>query len=415
MPIENVKKPRVYSVEFWRFAFTIIVMLYHLEIYYQRKIMPSGTAAVEFFFILAGFTIAMTAAGKTIASGGELSAKESHLAALSYLKKKLVTIYPLLALALIFAIVVVPMTGSVFSVTPNSATVGFWPRLLERAKELIGIEWEWLLMVGTPMGFNEASASSAPIVPLWFLTQLLVVGYLYSYLTHRKYHFMMFAAPLILVLGYTYFVMNSEFILDFYIKMGFLNAGTVRALAGMAGGIAMYRIYEYIKGRDWSLLAKILFQLLELFAIYRYWALTFRAAVSIDNFRRIPYLLIIVLMSFSNITLLSKLLNWKFMEKLGKLSLPMYLIHFPVAALYLDFVYKLKTGANARSLPEIILRSGGTSARFQMIPLSIGDILMYTPMVIAASLLMLLLVAALRKLGTLATRSARKNHDNAGR
>ena len=395
--IEN-KTHRVYSVEFWRFAFTLIVMLYHLEIYYQRKLMPSGTAAVEFFFILAGFTIAMSASRRIEAGGNrELSSREAHMAALDYLKKKLKMIYPLLAVTLFLAIAVIPLIGSPFSVMPSQGA-GFFPRIIERVKALANSEWEWLMMVGTPMGFNETTAASAPIVPLWFLTQLLVVGYLYTFFINRKYDFVMFLAPLILILGYTFFVMNSEFILDFYIKMGFLNAGTVRALAGMAGGITIYQIHVYIKNRNWTIFHKVIFQLLELFAIYRYCALTFNASVSIDNFRRIPYLLIIILMSFSNITLLSKLLNRKFMEKLGMISLPMYLIHFPVAALYLGFVFSLKMGPRASNLPQIVKNSGGMTDRFRMIPLSLGDVLMYTPMVIIVSVLMVLFVAGLRRL-----------------
>jgi peptidoglycan/LPS O-acetylase OafA/YrhL len=251
-------------------------------------------------------------------------------------------------------------------------------------------------MVGTPTGFNNASSASTPIVPLWFLTPLIAIGYLYTFLVNRKYNLMMFAAPLIAVLGFTYFTLNSENVLDFYIKMGLFNAGTVRAISEMAMGISLYQLCAYIKKRDWKLPGIIMLQLLELLAIYRYCALTFSAQLSIDNFRRIPYILIIVLLSFANITFLSKLLNRKFMEKLGKISLTMFLIHFPVATAYMWIISTIKRNPAVRSLPGFILRSGGSNSRLQQIPLSLGDLAMYIPFVIAVSVLLNLIVFGIK-------------------
>ena len=396
---EPLKQPRVYSVEFWRFAFTVIVALYHLEIYYQKKLMPSGTSAVEFFFILAGFTIAMSAARRVEHRGKrETDSREAHALALDYLKKKLKAIYPLLALTLVIALVVIPVfgLGFTFSFGAPAPEPSFGAKLLDGLKSLINSEWEWLMMVGTPAGFNNETAISAPIVPLWFLTQLLLVGYLYTFLVNRKYDLMMFLAPVISVIGFTFFLLNSEHNLDFYIKMGLFNAGTVRALTQMAMGISIFQIYQRITSRDWSLFGKIILQLLELFAIYRYCALTFGAQLGMDNFKRIPYILIIILLSFSNVTLLSKLLNRKFMEKLGKLSLTMYLIHFPLASIYMNMVYSMKrNGSLTRALPNFLFRSGGSAGWYQSIPLSLGDVVMYLPFVIIISILMNLFIKAI--------------------
>ena len=401
------KPRRVYSAEFWRFAFTIIVALYHLEIFYQVKLMPSGTSAVEFFFILAGFTIAMSASRRVAADGvRERGPRESAGLAWDYLKKKLLMIYPALAVTLVITLVIIPLSGAVFTMGYSSVNAGFLPRLFAQIKILFSSEWEWLMMVGTPMGFNNLTSAAAPIVPLWFLTQLLVVGYAYTYFINRKYDFTMFAAPLLGVLGLTFFVLNSENNLDFYIKMGLFNAGTVRAITEMAFGISIYRIYEYMVKRDWKLTGRILFQLLELFAIYRYCALTFHADLSIDNFRRIPYILIIILLSFVNVTFLSKLLNRRFMEKLGKLSLTVYLIHFPVATVYYFLMYNLKMKPVARALPSFFMRSAGADRMFPPIPLSLGDVVMYLPFVIIVSILINLLISALKRLKRNSSRGA---------
>lgn len=396
---EPAKRERVYSVEFWRFAFTVLVALYHLEIFYQKKLMPSGTSVVEFFFILAGFTIAMSASGRRESgASGELSSREAHVLALDYLKKKLVAIYPVLAITLIITIVIIPLSGLSFQMGYSAVKQGFMSRFFEQLKTLISSEWEWLMMVGTPAGFNNETAASAPLVPLWFLTQLLTIGYLYTFLVNRKYDLMMFAAPVISVLGFTFFLLNSEHNLDFYLKMGFLNAGTVRALTEMAMGMSIFQIYSYITRRDWSIFGKVMFQLLELLAIYRYCTLTFNAPLSIDNFRRIPHILIIILLSFCNVTLLSRLLNRRFMEKLGKISLTIYLIHFPVASVYVFLMYRLKMSSISRKLPQFFLNSGGANRFYQPIPLSLGDVVMYFPFFIIVSVLLTVLAAWLRRL-----------------
>ena len=62
---------RVSAVEFWRFVFTVMVSLYHLEIFFMKKsLFPSGSGAVEFFFVLAGFLLAMGAEKRHLRRGG---------------------------------------------------------------------------------------------------------------------------------------------------------------------------------------------------------------------------------------------------------------------------------------------------------------------------------------------------------
>ena len=75
------KSRRVASVEFWRFLFTVLVCLYHFEILFpKRKLFLSGSSAVEFFFVLAGFTIAMSAAHKMERQIEPVTTRQAHLA-----------------------------------------------------------------------------------------------------------------------------------------------------------------------------------------------------------------------------------------------------------------------------------------------------------------------------------------------
>ena len=64
-------KKRVSAVEFWRFVFTVMVSLYHMEIFFVKKsLFPSGSGAVEFFFVLAGFLLGLSAEKRHLARNG---------------------------------------------------------------------------------------------------------------------------------------------------------------------------------------------------------------------------------------------------------------------------------------------------------------------------------------------------------
>ncbi len=103
------KTARVLTVEFWRFFFTVIVCLFHLEIYISyenRVIFPSGTCAVEFFFVIAGFTMAMSAKRNLAGRSVPPTVGEARAAAVAYVKNKLKAIYPILIVVMVLWLLV---------------------------------------------------------------------------------------------------------------------------------------------------------------------------------------------------------------------------------------------------------------------------------------------------------------------
>ena len=258
------------TVEFWRFAFTVLVCIYHLEVYFaKRDMLISGSSAVEFFFILAGFLMARSAQRNLAGRTTPMTVREAHGMAIDFVKKKLKAIYPILIIVILLGVVVYPAVSAPF---------------LTKLQSLQNTEWELLLLVGTRFGFNNGMTL---IIPMWFLTGLIVVGYIYTYAIYKHYDFMMFAAPVIGVLVFVFFSMNSEMILDFDIMMGYLNAGMVRAIAEMSLGVSMFCLYNYLSKKKLGMVWRILLSLLEVYAIYRFFALTLWQPLGMDNFRRI--------------------------------------------------------------------------------------------------------------------------------
>ena len=317
------KGGRVASVEFWRFLFTVLVCLYHLEIYFTKgKIFPSGTSAVEFFFVLSGFLMALSAGHHFAKHPEPLSPKEASAKATQFVWKKIKAIFPVLLLTLILHYAF------------NGA--GYARKSLLDA--VLNSEWDLLFMVGTPFGYQNGSA---PIVPLWFLTALFIAGYVYSYALYRNFHFTLFAAPLIGVVLYSYFTLNSSLVLDFYAKMGMLPAGTVKAFAEVALGISIYHLYDYLSQKKLGAIWQIVLTLLMLFSIFRYLQLTIKVSTSMDNFRRIVYIMIIILLSFLNLDEITHLLNNGFSRWLGSISMTMYVCHFSLCNPFFALTGKL--------------------------------------------------------------------------
>jgi len=389
------KHKRVASVEFWRFVFTVLVSLYHYEIFFpKRKLFLSGSSAVEFFFVLAGFTIAMAAAHKRESGGEPCTTRQAHLAAIDFIKKKIIAIWPVL---LIWAIIYVATVDT---------TMLFGKTLLD---VILNLEWELLFLVGTPFGFNYGFA---PNMPLWFLTCLMVMGYIYTFAINRYYDFTRFAAPVIGIFLYILFGLETTSTLDHNIQVGLSTAGMVKGAAEMALGISMFQVYESLSKKEFTISMRVITAIIEIFAIIRLYQLIIGAMVSMDNYRRIIYIMIIVVTSFLNVTPLSRILDNKFSILLGKISLPMYITHytlinFLMAKLMMwkgELMMKMGYSKSAEMLYNFLKGTGGYDEKFRQIPMSFKDAAIYLILVIAVAIVITLVI----ELGKRAYRDIKK-------
>lgn len=390
------KRKRVASVEFWRFVFTFLVSLYHFEIFFpKRKLFLSGSSAVEFFFVLAGFTIAMAAAHKRERQLEPFTTRQAHLAAIDFVKKKVIAIWPVI----ICWVVIWLLT------TDPTMMMG-----RSRLDMLLNLEWELLFMVGTPFGFNYGFA---PNMPLWFLTCLFVMGYIYTFAINRYYDFTRFAAPVVGIFLYILFGLEATSTLDHNIQVGFSTAGMVKGAAEMALGISMFQIYEALSNKEMTIPKRVIVSVLEIFAIIRLYQLIVGAYVTMDNYRRIIYIMIIVVTSFLNVSPLSKLLNNKFSSLLGKISLPMYITHYTLINFWFaklfevktDLMAKMYTSPTAEFFYNFLQGTGGYDEKFRQIPMTFKDAALYMGLVIVVAIVVTVII----ELGKRAYRDIKKS------
>ncbi len=383
------KRRRVSAVEFWRFVFTCMVSLYHLEIFFPKKsLFPSGSGAVEFFFVLAGFTLAMSAQRRHLARGGApASPKEAADRALAYVRGKFRAILPVVACWLVLHLLVAP------------GLAGFQDKL----NFLMNAEWEALLMVGTPMGF---AGGMAPNIPMWFLTSLLIAGCVYTYLMERHFEPMRFLAPVIGVLGISFFALKTTTVLDHNIAVGFMTAGTVKAFSEIALGISLFFLCARLREKPPKLWAQLLLQLVELYVIYRLFSLILGRPVGLENYKRTLYIMALIGFAFLRFTPLTRALDNPFSRCLGKVTLAMYICHYTLITAYLTWLQKGKAalamhsreGGLRAALFRFLGDTGGMDRSFKPAPMGWKDIVLYLALLLAVAIAVNGLIWALGRL-----------------
>jgi hypothetical protein len=183
------------------------------------------------------------------------------------------------------------------------------------------------------------------------------------------------------------------------IKMGFLNAGTLRAIGEMSLGISMFTLYEYLSKKTLSKAWRVALSLLEVYAIYRFFALTLWQPVGLDNFRRLIYIMIIVLLSFLNVTAVTRVLNRPFARWLGSMSFIMYIAHYPLITIFMkalaDWKLKLLTSGDANSLAiwKLIQDTGGYDSSGRIIEMTGMDMILYIGYVLAVAIAIKIVIA----------------------
>ena len=123
--------------------------------------------------------------------------------------------------------------------------------------------------------------------------------------------------------------------------MPLMLSATVKAFAEVALGMSMYHLYAHLRGKKLHPLWEVALTVLMLFAIYRYFALTIKANSGLDNFRRIVYIMIFILLSFLNKDLITSVLNHGFSRFLGSISMTMYVCHYTLCNYYFAVVNAL--------------------------------------------------------------------------
>ncbi|MBP5465082.1 MAG: acyltransferase [Treponema sp.] len=302
------QRQRNYSIDFWRILFTYLVILYHLEIFFQRedRFFECCYLSVEFFFILSGFFMARHAENDT-----EPAPKR---ASCTYIFHRFRQLYPAFLVA---------WTASFLSWILKARFVNAVPVSLVRTiQEHV---WElsllWMLVPG----------NKTFVYVSWYISSMLIASYfIYWLLKAKKNTSVGFIFPLSIILIYSFFGTWNQGIDFHYDFKTIVSSGLLRAFAGLSIGCISFYVFKNVYKHLETLIRvpyrKFLLSICELLVILFLIRILFGSEHSNLNFIAIPLFMVLLMLEFGSYTFLSDILNkGKFFGFLGKTSIGAYL------------------------------------------------------------------------------------------
>lgn len=209
---------KYYSLDIAKFAFTLMIAVFHLWAHYRINA-KGGFIAVEFFFILSGFFLMKQYEMQTV-----------EITPIQYTWKKIKKYYP----HYIFSFLMVFSFRNI---------IDFGNGLSEMVKNLLRQSPEIFMLHGTILSDERTIIYNSMT---WYISALLIVGYILWALLKNHKLAVVTAAPVIVFWIYAYMCYTLGITNNWRAHVfGIFNYATLRAVAGMLLGIIVYQVYSY--------------------------------------------------------------------------------------------------------------------------------------------------------------------------
>lgn len=284
-----------YTIQFWRWFFTLVICMLHFEPQYfegEQPIFKCGYLAVEFFFILSGFFLMR-------------HVERSEESAFQYSVSRVKSLYPTLVFSWILLIA-------------NLAIIRKYS-LIEILKEIKLHIWEYLLMNATGVTWDILNGVT------WYISALIIVGYFVYWLVKwNKKIFLGLIAPFAILLIYQYYIGLGNG-LDYHLAYARLFMGSLnRAMGGLSIGCLTYEACKRVSKRKLTIWGKFCVNIFEMLVIVGLFDIMFYGEKNSNNLLVLIGFPVLIIIEWNGWTLLSKILNKKVFNILGKASLVIY-------------------------------------------------------------------------------------------
>lgn len=223
--------PRNALIEVLRFAFSIIIVLFHTgflvkgrELTDGNVFFKGGSCAVEFFFVLSGFLMAKSIASKKPLQNASEIAEETF----GYVFSKMRRLWPHILLSITIILLLEVIFGRL---SPGGAVIKVW----NNVSELFFIQMS---------GFEYGTINGH----LWYVSaMILAMWVLYPVARSAPVLFNLVIAPVIGIFIVGWMIQSIGGVGRPFGKTGFLFNGMFRAFAEIALGCFCYALAERIK------------------------------------------------------------------------------------------------------------------------------------------------------------------------
>ncbi len=321
-----MEKKRNNYIEFLRFLFCMIVFIHHSGHVTRGEVtlFPSGGLAADAFFMLTGyFGIAHMEKHFQGGKSEEIKNGKTMWYTLKYTLLKIIKVYPYLVVGTVL-IYALEFAGLIKS----GAIAAF--EITERIRTLL-VELSLLPLTGL-LKSGEIDLVTYRNSPMWYLSAMLIAMPLLLFIAVRfrdifKHYLVWFIPPML----QGWMIVRFGGVLPWTFFEGFLNSGIIRGFCSMMMGGAIFYLARYL-GRKIKAgtLTRVLLTILEVGLLG---IVIFEVVHGVSGYQEMAALYLIagtLVLSFSTLTYTGSLGGEKFFGFLGKLSMPIYCIHWGV-------------------------------------------------------------------------------------
>ena len=320
-PTLYIRRGRNSEIEVSRFLFAVEIMLCHYALVYGYRFFSRGAIGVEFFLLLSGLLMGhsanrLTASGRVGSIGN---------ASWVHLRKKISVFYPYYLFAIAFSFLFVR------TILAKNVGAHTFVSILKGIPQYLMLEMSGAY-VGSPVGISGR----------WYLSAMvLATAILFPILLRLGDYAKKILFPLIGVFGLGYLQQNYGGIMDSYVWNGFAGLGLINALAQISLGAAAYELARRLSQVEFTTLGKVALTCVK--------AGCYLAAFLYGNDSLAVEPLIIVLLLLPAIVLSYSRAGYSLCELhgcdklflfLGKISLPLYVMHVPIGEMVQTLVGK---------------------------------------------------------------------------
>lgn len=309
---EKTKSRRNGRIEILRFVFAFIVLLHHSRYLLgdDNCYFLGGSLGVEFFFIVSGFLMMNTVDRIVSSKNYNTIPVDRNLAneTASFIKKKIQAVLPQFPIAWFIGLIFVIIIGKM--------------SIVEAFEEFKEDFWELSLLKMT--GIYDGGLDGV----MWYISSMLIcMTILYPLL--RKFPHMM---RKIWCPFFALMLLGMMCILDGHPRnptkvYSIIYKGNIRAFAEICIGIWSFDIVRKIKNINWSGLARVIFEIVQLTGYLMAIVYMYMEKPGRDDYFFLMILSISVILSFAQVGILSEVYNNRFSMILGRFSAAMYFSH----------------------------------------------------------------------------------------
>ena len=306
------------KIDFYKFIMALVVMFLHSKVFaldenainVTFRLFKRGGLAVEFFFIVSGYLMALHVFNE-MQLKSECPTVNLAMQTQEFIVGKVRAIMPDYLIAWLISFIVMMVKES------RGTISGIVSRILDAI-------YEPLLIHMSGLGHYRTNGV------VWYISAMLIsMAVIYPMLRRYFHMFTKVVAPLIAVilLGMIYRINTTTVDVTETVFDSFLYLGLVRAFAELCLGVACYDIIEKIKVVDFTLLGKVCISVMETVSfILALGYMQFGHSEKHDMVIILP-IAIMIIFAFSHQGLLAKLFDNNVCHLMGRYSLSIYLSH----------------------------------------------------------------------------------------